>query len=150
MESVKDFIVTVVLGIVALGVAIGLIVGGIAGFSAFGRSQDRADASNNAKIALVKANNNVQVTQIEIQNQEQQIQVTKQQAEIRYQEAVGIRKAQDEVSKTLTPLYVQMEYAKALEQIATSGKNNSVIYIPTGPGGVPIVTNSSPAPTAGQ
>ncbi|MFG3287332.1 hypothetical protein ACGF3G_00720 [Streptomyces sp. NPDC048179] len=119
---------------------VALFVGLIAGGKAFFRNQAMADARNQAQIALVHARNKVAVTEIEIKNQNQRIQVTKQQAQIRYQEAVGLREAQDEVAKTLTPLYVQFEYAKALESIAKSGKNNSVVYIPTGNGGVPLVS----------
>jgi hypothetical protein len=127
---------------------IAVVIGGVAGIKAFSRHQAMADAKNQAQISLVKARNNVSVTEIEIKNQNQRIQVTKQQAEIRYQEAVGLRKAQDEVAKTLTPLYVQLEYAKALEKIAKSGKNNSVVYIPTGNGGVPLVSSVPGQPQA--
>lgn len=130
------------LAIGGLVLVLAVIMGAVAAFNAFGRSQDIADANNKAHANLIAANNQVAVTEIEIKNQNQRIQVTKQQAEIRFQEAVGIRKAQDEVSKTLTPLYIQFEYAKALEAIAASGKNNSVIYIPSGNGGVPIINGS--------
>lgn len=127
---------------------VAVVIGGVAGIKAFSRHQAMADAKNQAQISLVKARNNVSVTEIEIKNQNQRIQVTKQQAEIRYQEAVGLREAQDEVAKTLTPLYVQFEYAKALEEIAKSGKNNSVVYIPTGNGGVPLVSGVPGQPQA--
>lgn len=139
--SVSEMAGKIALSITGLVLALGVLMGAIWGFNSFGRSQDIADAKNKAQANLITANNNVQVTEIEIQNQQQKIQVTQQQAQIRFEEAKGVKAAQDEISKTLTPLYVQMEYAKALEQIAESGKNNSVIYIPTGPGGVPIVTN---------
>ncbi|MFE5037102.1 hypothetical protein [Streptomyces sp. NPDC056683] len=136
----------ITLGVVAVVAFVAVIVGGVAGIKAFSRHQAMSDAKNNAQIALVKARNNVAVTEIEIKNQNQRIQVTEQQAQIRYQEAVGLRKAQDEVAQTLTPLYVQFEYAKALESIAKSGKNNSVVYIPTGNGGVPLVSGVAGTP----
>jgi ribosomal protein S1 len=141
--SLRTRITLVAVAVVAF---IAVIVGGVAGIKGFSRYQAMSDAKNQAQIALVKAHNNVQVTEIEIQNQNQRIQVTKQQAQIRYQEAVGLREAQDEVAKTLTPLYVQFEYAKALEEIAKSGKNNSVVYIPTGNGGVPLVSGVAGQP----
>ncbi|MET8696876.1 hypothetical protein ABZV65_30550 [Streptomyces bauhiniae] len=139
-------IALVLAGALALVLGVGALMGGIAGFKAFGRYQSMSDAKNGAQIALVHARNKVTVTEIEIRNQNQRIQVTKQKAQIRYEEAVGLRHAQDEVAKTLTPLYVQMEYARALEEIAKSGKNNSVVYIPTGEGGVPLVSGVAGQP----
>lgn len=115
---------------------IGIIVGLVAGLNAFGRSQARADAHN--QVAL---------TGIQIQNQEQyarvivaQNRVVRDQAYQRYLESVGVREAQDEIARTLTPLYVQYEAIKAEEQIATSGQNNTVVYVPSGEAGVPVIT----------
>lgn len=94
--------------------------------------------------ARANAHNKVQVTAIEIQNQAQQVQVARQQAQIRLQEAIGLRKAQDEVRKTLTPLYVEFELVQALQAIATSGSNDTVIYLPTDPkSGLPVVPTSN-------
>lgn len=128
-----------------------LIMAFVAGGNAFGRWQKQAEAQNNVKVAKievetarVKAENQVKITEIQIKNQEQRVLIAKQQAQIRLEQAKGIRAAQDEVSKTLTPLYVQMELSKSLEAIAKSGKNSSVIYIPTGPNGLPV---TSVAPT---
>ena len=111
-----------------------LIVGVASGCKSWGRYQKRADA-----------NNRVKVSAIEIRNQAQRVKIAKQHAEIRYQNSIGIREAQDEIAKTLTPLYVAFEMTEALKAIAVSGKNNSVIYLPTNPvTGLPIVptTNS--------
>ena len=105
----------------------------------YNRYQKRADA-----------NNQVKVSAIQIQNQEQRVQIAKQHAQIRYQNSIGIREAQDEIAKTLTPLYVQFEMTQALQAIATSGQNNSVIYIPTSPtSGLPVVptSNTTPVPS---
>lgn len=103
----------------------------------YGRYQKRADA-----------NNNVKVSNIEIRNQAQRVQIARQQADIRFQESVGIRRAQDEVRKTLTPLYVQFQLVQALQAIATSGTNDTVVYLPTSvTSGLPIVpTSNSVAP----
>ncbi len=89
---------------------------------------------------LANARNNVRVSAIEIRNQEQRIQVAKQKAEIRHEEAKGVREAQDEIAKTLTPLYVQFEMVEALKAIAQSGQNNTVVYIPSGANGIPLVS----------
>jgi hypothetical protein len=110
-----------------------LIVGCYAGFKTVGRWQHLADARNRVKIS-----------QIEIRNQEQRIQVAKQQAEIRLQDAIGVREAQDEIAKTLTPLYVQFEMVDALRRIAESGKNNTVVYVPSGANGIPLVSTVNP------
>ncbi len=110
-----------------------LLMGVIWGFRAFNRTQTLADARNR-----------VRVSQIEIRNQEQRVRVAQQQAEIRHEEAKGVRLAQDEINKTLTPLYVQHEMVQALKDIAASGKNNSVVYLPSGANGVPLVATVNP------
>lgn len=137
----------VVGAIVTLLALIGVIMGAIAGFKAFGRHQAMSDAKNQAQVALVKANNNVRVTEIEIKNQGQRVKVAQQQAQIRFENAKGIREAQDEIAKTLTPLYVQFEMTEALKEIAKSGKNSSVVYIPSGANGVPLVSGVSGQPS---
>jgi Flp pilus assembly protein TadG len=134
---------------VALLALIGVIMGAIAGFKAFGRYQAMSDAKNQAQVALVKANNNVKVTEIEIKNQGQRVKVAQQQAQIRFENAKGIREAQDEIAKTLTPLYVQFEMTEALKEIAKSGKNSSVVYIPSGANGVPLVSGVQGQPSVG-
>lgn len=98
-----------------------------------GRSQDRADATNRVKIST-----------IEIQNQTQRVLIAKQQAEIRLQDAIGVRGAQDEIAKTLTPLYVQYEMTQVLLKVAESGHNNSVVYLPSGANGIPLVSTLDP------
>ena len=119
--------------LVALFVCVVLLFGFLALAKSFNRYQKRADA-----------NNNVKVSAIQIQNQEQRVKIAKQHAQIRYQNSIGIREAQDEIAKTLTPLYVQFEMTQALQAIATSGQNNTVIYLPTSPtSGLPVVPTTS-------
>lgn len=123
----------VLAGIAGVLVLVIVMFGLAAGVKSFHRYQQRADA-----------NNAVSVSNIEIRNQEQRVQIAKQQAEIRKQTSIGIREAQDQIAKTLTPLYVQFEMTEALKAIATSGSNNSVIYFPAGAGGIPLVSTSDP------
>lgn len=124
----------VVLVSIAGGLAIILAIFALAaGIKSFERYQKRADA-----------NNNVKVSNIEIKNQAQRVQIAKQKAAIRKQDAIGIREAQDEISKTLTPLYVQFEMTEALKQIALSGTNNSTVFIPSGAGGIPLISTANP------
>lgn len=119
----------IALTLLGLLIVVALLVGGAAGCKSFNRYQVRADASNQVKVSA-----------IQIQNQEQRVKIAKQHAQIRYQNSVGIREAQDEIAKTLTPLYVQFEMVEALKAIAASGKNNSVVYIPAGANGIPLVS----------
>jgi hypothetical protein len=108
------------------------VVGLIAGCKSFNRYQARADA-----------NNKVRISAIQIRNQAQRVRIAKQQAQIRFQRAIGIREAQDEIAKTLTPLYVQFEMVEAMRAIALSGRNDSVIFIPAGANGIPLVSNAA-------
>lgn len=120
-------------------VTCGLLFGSCAGYKAFQRSQKRADA-----------NNGVKVTTINIRKAEQQARIVHAQnaavqarAEQRLIEAKGIRHAQDEISATLTPLYLQHEAIKAQMATAASGQNNTIIYVPSGENGVPLVNDIS-------
>ena len=122
----KDLTIITVVGLAAI---IAICIGAAFGCQAYGRYQKRADA-----------NNNVKVIEIQIKNQQQQIQVAKQQAEIKHQVAIGQKKANEEISKRLTPLFVQFEMIEALKAIAESGNNSSVIFIPSGANGVPLVS----------
>lgn len=95
---------------------------------AVNRYQARADAKN----AVLVAKKRVGIATLN--------------AQARYQESLGIRKAQDEIAKTLTPLYVAYEMTQAMQNIATSGNNNTVIYLPTDPkSGLPVVPTSNSA-----
>ena len=135
------------LGLAVILALLLLVMGAVWGFKAFGRSQATADANNQARINVIKANNSVQTTNIQISTEAQQLKVHQEDAAIRQADAVGVREAQDEISGTLTPLYVQWEMTQALVQIAQSGKNSSVIYIPSGAGGVPLIANTSGKPS---
>ena len=130
-------------GFSGLVLSLVLIFGGVAGCQSFSRYQDRTDRSQSRSQALKDANNQVSLSEIEISNQGQRIEIAKQKAEIRKQDAIGIREAQDEISRTLTPLYVQFEMVDALKQIALSGSNSSVIYIPSGANGIPLISDAT-------
>lgn len=134
---------------------LGLVLGGICalvlmaivlgfGWNAYGRYQQRANRSQNRQQALYDARNVSTINSIKISQTKQLVEVAKQTAQIRFENAVGVRKAQDEISSTLTPLYVQFEMTAALQAIAKSGRNSTVIYIPTGDSGVPLVSTTNP------
>lgn len=123
--------VAVILGIV-------ILIAAIFGFLAFGKSYSRhqklADAKNNVKVTQIKVSQAKQQAQINYA----QIPATKAEAEKRYQESIGIRRAQDEISKTLTPLYVQHEAIQA-QRASINSPNHTEVYIPSGNNGVPLV-----------
>lgn len=115
----------VMFGFIALALAVVFLVGSAAGCKEFNRYQKRAEAENNVK-----------VTAIQIHNQEQRVKIAEQKAQIRFVEATGIRRAQDEIALTLTPLYVQHEMIQALKESGAA-----TVYIPTDPAsGLPVVT----------
>ena len=143
----RDAFAWVATALGALALFLLVVVLAIWGFKAFGRSQATSDANNQAHINVIKANNQVQTTNIQISTEAQQLKVHQEQAAIRQADAVGIREAQNEISGTLTPLYIQWEMTQAIEQIAASGKNSSVIYIPSGAGGVPLISDTSGKPS---
>jgi hypothetical protein len=123
--------------------AIGVIVGIWLLFGVASRFQDRAHRSQARQQALRDSRNQVLINQVRIGYFKQELQIAKQQANIRQAKAVGIREAQDKIAKTLTPLYVQFEMVQALQQIALSGRNNSVVFIPTGANGIPLISNAN-------
>jgi len=97
------------------------------GFPAYGRYQDRQNASNQ-----------IAVNHLVIQQEGQLVEVEKMKAEIRKQEAIGIAEAQKTINATLTPLYIQHEAIQAQEKMVNS-PNHTEIYIPSGANGVPII-----------
>jgi hypothetical protein len=124
-----------------------LIVGVGIGLSAAVKSYRRAEARADAK-------NRVTLTHIGIDRAEQQAEITRAQikatqadAEKQFAQAVGIRRAQNEISSTLTGNYLQYEAIQAQKAVATSGRNNTLIYVPSGPNGVPLTQDPQNANT---
>lgn len=110
-----------------------LTIGGCAAKKSYDRYQKRADATNNVKVTKIK----IKVAQQQAQVVRAQNGAVQQRAVQRVLEAHGIRRAQDLIAKTLTPLYVQHEAIKA----QTENGQGDKIYIPVGPQGVPLVNN---------
>lgn len=114
---------------------VGLGIGLSAALKAYGRAEERADAKNRVTlthISIKRAQQQALITRA-------QIEATQADAEKRFQEAIGIRRAQNEISSTLTANYLQHEAIQAQKAIATSGRNNTLIYVPAGENGVPLV-----------
>ncbi|MEA2424486.1 MAG: hypothetical protein QOH13_896 [Thermoleophilaceae bacterium] len=138
---------TVVLTLVLI-VGVGIALS--AGVKAYTRAEQRADAKNQVTlthIAINRAKQQALITRA-------QIEATKADADKRFAEAVGIKRAQNEISRTLTGHYLQYEAIQAQKAVATSGRNNTLIYVPSGGNGVPLVQDpqnvnrlrSAPAP----
>lgn len=108
-----------------------ICVGGVGGCKEFNRYQKRADARNTTLVVRQQIKTAQQQAQV-VHAQNAAVQAK---AEQRVIEAEGIRKAQDLISKTLTPLYVQHEAIKAQE----NDRQGDRTYIPVGPQGVPLV-----------
>lgn len=72
-----------------------------------------------------------------------EVEIAKKDALVRVEEAKGVAEAQRIIQVSLTPLYIQHEAIKAQERMANA-QNNTMIYIPVGPNGVPIVTIPPP------
>lgn len=131
MNETKPFPIreTVVTAIVGIFLVIGLIMGLAFGCKSYGRYQARADVNNQIHIQ----NNKLRLYDLRVK---QAVKL----AEVKKQTAIGQKEANIEIAKRLTPLFVQYEMIEALKAIAASGKNNTVIYIPSGANGVPLVS----------
>lgn len=135
--------------VVAIFALIAVLLGIYFSVKVVGRYQDRADRNQNRSQKLKDARNDVTVNSILINTFGQKKLIAQKQADIRYIDSTGVRRAQDEIAKTLTPLYVQFEMIDALKAVANSGRNATVIYIPTGANGLPIVnTTDASKPTS--
>jgi hypothetical protein len=121
--------------VLALGLVVGVGIAVSATVKAYGRSEQRADAENRVtltEIAIRRAKQQALITRA-------QIAATQADADKRVAQAVGLRRAQNEISRTLTGHYLQYEAIEAQKAVATSGRNNTLIYIPSGSNGVPLV-----------
>ncbi len=90
-----------------------------------------ADAVSNK----LKAEQDIQTLKFELEQE-------KLRADKRVAEAKGIAEATAIIQQKLTPLYIQHEAIEAQKAMA-NGQNHSVVYIPVGKGGVPLVSTVS-------
>jgi PBP1b-binding outer membrane lipoprotein LpoB len=133
MNNEVPIVKITLLSILALFVAVALLFGGCAGSKSFSRYQKRQDAKNTTLVTKQK----IRTAQQQAEIVHAQNAAVRAKAEQRVIEAEGIRKAQDLISKTLTPLYVQHEAIKSQE----NDRQGDRTYIPVGPQGVPLVAN---------
>jgi len=122
---VVGWVATALVGVLLI---VALCVGAAFGCAAYNRYQKRADA-----------NNQVKVTAIQRRNAVQRVDVAKIENELKHQQAIGQRKANQEISSRLTPLFVQYEALQAMIEASHSGAA-TIIYYPVGANGVPLVS----------
>jgi len=119
---------------------------------AYNQSLDARQQAYQRQQKVLDEQNEITINGLKSQQNRQLIELAKSQAEINKQTAIGEREAQAEVQKSLTSLYVQHEFAQAVED----GKVNT-IFVPVGAGGVPLLTDpmnftqkAGAAPLAGE
>jgi hypothetical protein len=130
----RKFVPWGIAAVLTLVLVVGVGIGLSAATRAYSRAEQRADAQNGVTlthIAISRAKQQALITRA-------QIEATQADADKRFAEAVGIRRAQNEISSTLTAHYLQYEAIQAQKAVATSGRNNTLIYVPSGPNGVPL------------
>lgn len=115
-----------------------LLVVGCGGAKEFSRYQKRADAKNATW-----------VRNQEIKTYQARVLIERKKAQVRREEAKGLHDAQETIQATLTDRYLQHEAIGAMREIAASGRNNSLIYLPSGPMGVPLVQDVTSGTTRG-
>jgi iron only hydrogenase large subunit-like protein len=123
----KSTILTVLAVVAGIVVFFGLIFGIWGGVKSFSRAQRLADERNQT-----------QVNDIQIAQTAQLVKVQQQKAQIQIAQAYGIAKAQDIIKSTLTPAYLQYEAIEAQKDEINS-PNHTIIYIPSGQNGLPLV-----------
>lgn len=92
---------------------------------------------------LLNERNLTTVNDIQIAQTAQLVQVQKQKAQIQIEQAKGIATSQAIIKSSLTPLYIQYLAIEAQkEQI--NGQNHTIIYVPSGNNGIPLVQTTNP------
>lgn len=117
-----------VTALVGLLIIVALCVGAAFGCASYNRYQQRADANNRVKVTAIARRNAVQ-----------RVDVAKIENELKHQQAIGQRKANQEISSRLTPLFVQYEALQAMIEASQNG-SATIIYYPVGANGVPLVS----------
>jgi uncharacterized protein HemX len=131
----------IIAAVAAALLCVALLIALIPGCAAYNRYQTRQDAANKVKVAHIEIEKAAEEAKVNLA----QVKATEAEAKKKVAESVGLKKAQVEINKSLTPLYVQHEYVQALEDIAHS-PSNTIEFIPVGPEGIPIVGQTNVTP----
>jgi uncharacterized iron-regulated membrane protein len=92
---------------------------------------------------LADERNQVQVNDIQIAQTKQLVQVEQQKAQIRIADAQGIAQSQKIIAGSLTAQYLQYEAIEA-QKSEINSQNHTIIYIPSGNNGIPLVSTVNP------
>lgn len=130
-DAIVGIIVTIVIVLV-----IGAIFGGV---------DYVAHAVPNYKRGQRLANerNQTTINDIQIAQTAQLVKVQQQKAQIQIAQAQGIAQSQKIIANTLTPAYLQYEAIEA-QKDETASPNHTIIYIPSGDNGIPLVSTVDP------
>jgi hypothetical protein len=126
----RRFVLWGIAAVLTVVLLVGVGVGLSAALKAYSRAEERADAENRVTLTHIGINRAKQEARIT----RAQIEATEADAEKRVAEAVG----KNEIASTLTGHYLQYEAIQAQKAVATSGRNNTLIYVPSGFNGVPL------------
>lgn len=88
---------------------------------------------------LANENNQTKINDIQIAQTAQLVKIQEQKAQIQIAQAKGIAAAQEIIQGTLTPAYLQYMAIEA-EQAEVQSQNHTIIYIPSGENGIPLVS----------
>ena len=88
------------------------------------------------------AKNQQRVVEMQIKSTAQQVEVEKQKAAIRIEEAKGISESQRIIDESLTENYLTYLAIQAQMNLANSD-NDTVIYIPVGNNGIPLIRDTA-------
>lgn len=124
-KGINLLTIVVPVGILLVGAAIVALMFLIPGYTRYQR--------------LANERNQTSVNDIAIAQTAQLVKVQQQKAQIQIAQAVGIAKAQDIIKSTLTPAYLQYLAIEAQKDEINS-PNHTVIYIPSGQNGLPLVS----------
>lgn len=124
--KVANVVATTVIGLIVLILAM------MFGLPAYGRDQ-----------ALRNERNQTTINDIQIAQTEQLVKVQTQKAQIQIEEAKGIAESQNIIKQSLTPLYIQYLAIEAQKQ-QVNGQNHTIIYVPSGNNGIPLVQTVNP------
>jgi hypothetical protein len=92
---------------------------------------------------LANERNQTTINDIQIAQTAQLVKVQQQKAQIQIAQAQGIAQSQKIIANTLTPAYLQYEAIEA-QKNETASPNHTIIYIPSGDNGIPLVSTVNP------
>lgn len=92
---------------------------------------------------LANERNQTTINDIQIAQTAQLVKVQQQKAQIQVAQAQGIAQSQEIIANTLTPAYLQYEAIEA-QKDETASPNHTIIYIPSGDNGIPLVSTVNP------